>query len=308
MSTFDRNDNDDLSPDDQTMISPIENVRDLVVERQPALLMISGASIGRSYTIDKDEYLIGRVDACDLVVEDDLVSRHHCKIILTPQGAEIVDLASTNGTFLNGRRIERSTLKEGDQIQVGSVTIFRFHLQEEVEARFLNDLYDSATKDFLTHTYNKKFFIERIQAEFAHTYRHGGSLSVIVVDIDHFKKVNDTFGHLAGDIALQKVAHHIMSHTRKDDVVARFGGEEFVVLMRDCDLEQARILAENLRQGIASLKISDQTSVFNVTVSAGVATLSETTKTQFVRFESLIQHADTQLYRAKESGRNRVCA
>ena len=293
--------------DDQTRISPIESIDPLVLERTPSLLMISGPHLGRSFPIDKEEIMIGRVDNCDLLVEDELVSRHHCKILLTPDGAQLVDLASTNGTLLNGRKIDKVFLKEGDQIQVGSVTIFKYHLKEEVENKFLGELYRAATKDFLTGTYNKKYFLDRIQSEFFFTKRHGGHLSVLVVDIDHFKKVNDTYGHLAGDIALQKVSHHLLSHTRKDDMVARFGGEEFMIMMRGCDAEQARVLAENLRLGIAQMQVQATGHTFSITISVGIATLSDANKTEFTLFESLLEKADSLLYKAKTSGRNRVC-
>jgi two-component system cell cycle response regulator len=293
--------------DDQTVIQPIESIDPLQTANSPALLAISGPQLGRSFAIDKEEFMIGRVESCDLVVIDDLVSRHHCKILLTPDGSQLIDLASTNGTLLNGRRVDKGFLTEGDQIQVGSQTIFKYHLQEEVEKKFLGELFKAATKDFLTNVYNKKYFMDRLANEFFYTQRHQGKLSVLVLDIDHFKNVNDTYGHLAGDIALQKVAHHLASHTRKDDMVARFGGEEFVILMRDCDLEQARVLAEHLRKGISELNIQAHQTTINLTVSMGIACLSEQTKTQFIQFESLLEHADHQLYRAKASGRNRVC-
>ncbi|MBN8555996.1 MAG: diguanylate cyclase [Deltaproteobacteria bacterium] len=300
--------NDDS--DDQTLIQPIESIDPLESKNSPALLAISGPHLGRSFYIDKDEFLVGRVDSCDLTVVDDLVSRHHCKILLTPDGAQLVDLASTNGTLLNGRRVDRVFLKEGDQVQVGSQSIFKYHMQEEVEKKFLGELFQAATKDFLTNVYNKKYFLDRLSNEFFYTQRHNGKLSVLVIDIDHFKKINDTYGHLTGDIALQKVAHHLTSHTRKDDMVARFGGEEFVILMRDCDLEQARVLAEHLRDEISKLSLQSQSNqkTFQLTVSIGVSCLSEATQKEFVKFESLLQHADNQLYKAKSEGRNRVCA
>lgn len=303
-----KNGDSPLDSDDQTIISPIESIDGVVVKQSPALLAVSGPQIGRAYSIDKEEYMIGRVDNCDLKIEDELVSRHHCKILMTPDGAQIVDLASTNGTLINGRKVDKAFLKEGDQVQVGSQTIFKFHLQEEVEKKFLNDLFTAATKDFLTNLFNKRYFLERFSDEFFHYQRHGGKLSVLVIDIDHFKKVNDTYGHLAGDLALQKVAHYLVSNTRKDDMVARFGGEEFVIFMRDCDPEQAHTLAEHLRVGVSTLKIQTAEATFQVTISIGVATLTEQTKTRFAKFENLLQEADTQLYKAKSGGRNKVCA
>ena len=296
-------------PEDQTVVSPIQSLDPFHgSERKPTLVMISGTQLGRSFEIDKDEFMVGRVDNCDLVVEDDLVSRHHCKIILTPDGAQIVDLASTNGTLVNGRRIDKVFLKEGDQIQVGSIAIFKFSMQGEAEAKFMAQLFTAATKDFLTNAYNKKFFVERLQSEFFYTLRHGGNLAILVLDIDHFKKVNDTYGHLAGDQALKLVALHLANNTRKDDMVARFGGEEFVILMRDCDLEQAKVLAEHLREGISKINVSSGDQKFSVTASIGISTLSEANRKSMQSPEILIDLADQRLYKAKQSGRNRVCA
>lgn len=294
--------------EEQTIISPIQNVAAAEAQAAlPALLVISGPTIGRSFAIEKPDYLIGRVESCDLVIDDELVSRHHCKILTMEGNARVQDLNSTNGTFVNGRRVSECELKEGDQIQVGSTTILKFHFQEEVETRFLSELYQAATKDFLTNVYNKKYLLDRLQSEFSYAHRHGGDLSVLVLDIDHFKKINDTYGHLAGDLALQKLAHFLGTHTRRDDVVARFGGEEFVILMRDCDRTQAQSLAENLRKGISELSISTSNATFHITVSIGVSTLSESNKAQFHRFETLLEEADSKLYDAKNGGRNRVC-
>lgn len=297
----------EFQSDDKTKISPIQKLDPLEIQRKPSLLMISGVQIGRNFLME-DEFLIGRAPQCDLPIEDDLVSRHHCKITWINDTAELIDLASTNGTLLNGRKVERSFLQEGDQIQVGATTILKFQLQEDIEAKFMSQLYEAATRDFLTGAYNKKFFIERLRDEFAFSQRHQQDLSILVIDIDHFKKVNDSYGHLAGDIALKKVAHHILSHTRKDDIVARFGGEEFVVLMRDINLKKAQHLGEALRSGIQDISIKGDNSEFSVTVSIGVATLSEKSRPQFKSFDQFIEHADKRLYEAKNSGRNRVCS
>lgn len=295
--------------DDKTIIAPIQSIDPLVVEQTPSLLMISGPQIGRSYAILQDEFLIGRASSCDIPIEDDLVSRHHCKVLLKPDGAELLDLGSTNGTLVNGRKITGTVkLSEGDQVQVGSVAILKYALKEEVEAKFLGQLFEAATRDFLTSAYNKKYFVERLQEEFSFAHRHSRELSVLVIDIDHFKKINDTYGHLAGDIAIKKIAHHLMSHTRKDDIVARFGGEEFVILMRDVPKAKAQQLGEIIRKGISEIGIKSGQSTFRLTVSVGIATLSPQTKAKFEGFESLIDEADKRLYEAKSSGRNRVCA
>jgi two-component system cell cycle response regulator len=300
---------DDAAGDDKTIIAPIQSLDPLVVDQTPSFLMISGPQIGRTYAILQDEFMIGRAPSCDISIEDDLVSRHHCKVLIKPSGAELVDLGSTNGTLVNGRKITGTVkLLEGDQVQVGAVAILKYALKEEVEAKFLGQLYEAATRDFLTSAYNKKFFVERLQEEFSFAQRHLRELSVLVLDIDHFKKVNDTFGHLAGDIAIKKVAHHLISHTRKDDIVARFGGEEFVILMRDVPKTKAHQLGENLRKGVSEIQIKSGQNIFKITVSVGVATLSSQSREKYASFENLIDEADKRLYEAKTSGRNRVCA
>jgi diguanylate cyclase (GGDEF)-like protein len=293
---------------DHTVISPIESLELDENGITPSLLMISGPQIGRSFPIAQSEFMLGRSSQSDLPIEDDLVSRYHCKLVIQPDRAELIDLGSTNGTLLNGRKIDRAELKEGDQIQVGSTVILKFHFQEAIEARFMGSLFEAATKDFLTGIYNKKFFIERLQEEFHFAHRNKKDLSVLVIDLDHFKKINDTYGHLAGDVALKKVAHHLLRHTRKDDVVARFGGEEFLVLARDLSTARAQHLGEQLRKGIEGLKIQEGSQSFGVTASIGVASLLSATEIQFENFHDLLKAADQQLYQAKNSGRNRVCA
>ena len=299
--------NDDFPGSEKTIVKTIRMLNPDASDQSPALLFIAGPQIGRSIPIEKNEFIIGRVDSCDLKIEDDLVSRNHCKIIKTTNEVEIHDLGSTNGTLVNGQRIETATLKENDKIQVGSSTIFKFHLQEDVEKQFLGELFKAATKDFLTHVYNKGYFLDRLQSEFSYSKRRGGDLSVLVMDVDHFKKINDTHGHLVGDIALQKLGHYLLSHTRKDDVVARFGGEEFVMLLRDCEIEKAKKLGELLREGISKITVKTKQAAVSFTVSIGVASLTNKTNTKFEKFETLLEHADIQLYRAKEAGRNRVC-
>ncbi|MDB5036868.1 MAG: hypothetical protein JWQ35_396 [Bacteriovoracaceae bacterium] len=300
-------DAEDSQFSERTIVSPISAKNPLPREQTPALLVVSGPHIGRSFPIDKVEFMIGRVDSCDLVVEDDLVSRHHCKFVINKEGTLLSDLASTNGTLLNGHRVERNLLKEGDQIQVGSSTILKYHLQEDVERKFLAELYNAATKDFLTGAYSKKYFMDRLSSEFYYVQRNGGQLAVVILDLDFFKKINDTFGHIAGDVALKRVSQYLMTTTRKHDLVARFGGEEFIIFMRECDLMQAKALAEHLRTGVANLKIESGGKAFQVTTSIGITVMNTANQAQYPNVEALIAGADTQLYRAKNEGRNRVC-
>jgi two-component system cell cycle response regulator len=298
---------DDSTFTERTIVSPIAAKNPVSREQMPAILVISGPNIGRSFSIDKEEFMIGRVDNCDLVVDDDLVSRHHCKFVVTKDGTTIVDLASTNGTLLNGHRVERNILKEGDQIQVGSSTIFKFHLQEEVERKFLLELYNAATKDFLTGAFGKKYFMDRLSSEFFYIQRNAGQFALLILDLDFFKKVNDTYGHLAGDLTLKKIAQYLITNTRKHDLVARFGGEEFVIFMRECDLTQAQALAEHLRVGISNLQLEFNGRSFQVTASIGIATMNDVNRDQYASVDGIIDLADSHLYEAKNTGRNKIC-
>lgn len=270
------------------------------------LIVISGRSVGRMYKVSKGEMVLGRSSEADVYIDDEGVSRRHAKLAPDREGIFLVDMGSTNGTFANGQKIDSHLLTDGDRIQIGSTTILKFSYQDDIDEKFQKQLYNSATRDSLTGAFNKKHFSERLNSEFAFAARHVSPLSVILFDIDHFKQVNDVYGHLAGDEVLRRLAAVVTDQLRTEDTFARYGGEEFAVVLRETDDERAFIAAERVRRAIESTVFTHDGRDIPVTVSLGVATLKDD---NFKTVRDLVKAADDYLYRAKDNGRNRTeCA
>ena len=267
------------------------------------LIVLAGSAVGEMYKISKAETVIGRGSQADIQVIDEGISRRHASIRL--QGGQVLaaDLGSTNGTFLNGERITQHELSDGDKIQVGSTTILKFTFHDSLDESFQRQMYESALRDGLTKAFNKKYFLERLESEFAYALRHNTALSLIMFDIDHFKKVNDTQGHLAGDHALVALSAVVAQTIRKEDVFARYGGEEFAVICRGVDLAGANLFGERIRAKAEELKMEYGGQPLRITVSVGVSAVFDTSMRGII---DLIGSADDALYKAKRQGRNRV--
>ena len=217
----------------------------------------------------------------------------------------LTDRASTNGSYVNDRRVLSPTaLRDGDHVRLGADTTLRFSMVDENEEQALRRMYESAARDALTGVSNRKSFDERLTAELAFAQRHNTPLCLMLIDVDFFKRVNDTHGHQAGDAVLQAVAGVLERSIRAEDMVARYGGEEFGVIARGADLRGAAVMAERLRKSIALEAVEHQGRVLHVTASVGVASLfcCGTTRDK----PTLIALADARLYRAKQLGRDRV--
>jgi len=180
----------------------------------------------------------------------------------------------------------------------------RFAFLDEIESRLQRQLFEGAVRDALTGAYNRKFFEDRARAEIAHSLRHGGQLSLVMLDIDHFKKINDVHGHLAGDYVLKELARVVRERLRGEEIFARYGGEEFCIVAPETPLEGMRVLAEDIRRRVAEAEFVFQGERISCTISCGVAVLGAGDKDG----QSLIKSADEKLYVAKRSGRNKVCA
>jgi diguanylate cyclase (GGDEF)-like protein len=275
----------------------------------PCLLVISGNAIGRTFKLGAPEMVLGRADDADICIQDEGISRHHAKIVTHDrEQIRVIDLGSKNGTFFKGEKIEAVELHDGDRFQVGSRTIFKVTYQDNIEEEFQRQLYESATRDSLTSLYNKRFMIERLVAEFAYCSRHHVTLSLCMLDIDHFKQINDLWGHLAGDAVLRQVAKIFIKASRYEDVFCRFGGEEFAVLLRETDHEGAALFAERIRSRIEQSEFTFTDKEGNpqsirLTISGGIATMG---KEQFAEPQDVLAAADKHLYRAKQAGRNRI--
>jgi len=272
------------------------------------LTLQSGPEAGRIVRLSTTKpNTLGRADECTIPLADARLSRVHATIKHVGGTWMLIDEGSTNGTFVNGSRVEKySALDDGTRIDLGAAVSCRFTFVTEEEARALTRVYDAAMHDALTGVFNRKALDERLASEVAFAVRHVAQLAVVLLDIDDFKGINDTHGHLAGDAALRDVTARLARAVRTEDVVARYGGEEFLVIARDINLEQATQLAERLRRIIAAERVTFEAVAFSVTASFGVATIGCCGAQKDVR--TLLGLADARLYAAKRGGRNRVVA
>ncbi len=273
------------------------------IDRSAYLIVISGRSVGRMYKLDENKTTLGRSPDSGVLIEDEGVSRNHAMVERRNDEYFLIDNQSTNGVFVNGDRINMHRLEDGDKLQIGSNTILKFSFQDEVEENYQRKLIDAATKDALTGTFNKRYFVDHLKTEFAFSYRHGTQLSLLLFDIDHFKKLNDGWGHLAGDMVLKNLAGVVHKQLRTEDIFARYGGEEFGLILRETDSERAFLIAERVRRALESHEFIYEGERLPVTISVGVATLKDK---NFKSPKDLVRTADQFLYKAKEGGRNRT--
>ncbi len=273
---------------------------------QAYLIVISGPHVGKMFKVDQSEATVGRSSKADMYVNDVGISRKHARLVAYGNDVFVEDMESANGTYLNGDRVKRRVqLEDGDKITLGSTTILKFTYHDRLDETFQKQMFDAALRDGLTGAYNKNFLLNHLNTELAFALRHGTPLSVIMFDVDHFKPVNDTYGHLAGDAILKRLAEISISTLRTDDIFARYGGEEFTIVSRGTTQERAAIIAERLRQIINKTDFIFDGQHIPITVSLGVAGLPDTPAQTT---DDLIGAADAALYQAKNSGRNRVCA
>lgn len=291
--------------EEQTVIHKRVPMGGSPVERNASLLVLSGRALGQLFKIPPGEVVLGRSTEADIRLDDEGVSRLHAKIRRRTDGTvEVVDLDSTNGTYVNGAQIRHFTLSDGDRIQIGSVTILQFRYQDSLEEQLQQQLRESVIRDPLTQAYNKRYFNEQLEKDFSHAQRHRLPLSLVMLDVDHFKHINDSHGHPAGDHVLQRLSATIMASLRTEDSFCRVGGEEFSVIMRDCTETEALQLAERLRRLVASTQFVYGGKVLPVTISLGVSSLD---LVRHPRTIELVEEADRCLYEAKRRGRNRTC-
>jgi len=271
---------------------------------RPLLQVLVGLNAGQVFTLDRDETVIGRDREADVYLDDVGISRRHARIVRDGERYVLEDLGSTNGILMNGRSVALVDLADGDRVQLGSKVVLRFALIAADEEALARKLYDGSTRDALTRAYNRKYVGERLTSEVAYARRHETALGLVMFDLDHFKRVNDTFGHLAGDVVLRVVAAQAEKSIRTEDVLARYGGEEFVVLVRGIDRESVGVVAERIRRNVERLSIPWESRTIRTTVSVGVASLSDCEPKATP--EVLVALADKRLYEAKASGRNCV--
>lgn len=270
----------------------------------PGLMTLTGTVAGRVFRLSGDRLVIGRARDAEIQLLDAGVSRRHCVIARDDEGRyRVEDLGSTNGTLVDGEPVKSAELRAGDRIQIGPEVILQFSWFDETEEELANKLVEAARVDALTGVLNRRSYEERLAAELAFAARHRERLAFVAFDIDHFKKVNDTYGHPAGDAVLRAVADVVRKTLRAEDIFARVGGEEFVVITRGLSREAGAVLAERLRVLVEDLVVDVPPEKLRVTISLGVASLDERPNDNAV---AVLELLDDRLYEAKERGRNRV--
>ncbi len=268
------------------------------------LVRLQGSQVGQVVTLHGSEWKVGRARNADLWLGDSGVSRAHARFVWENGAYVLEDLGSANGSYANGNQITRTSIKDGDVLQFGPTAVFRYSVTDADQEAMLQQLYDASVTDSLTGAYNREHFDTRLESEISFSRRHETQLSLLLLDIDFFKKVNDTYGHQAGDAVLVEMSAAISSNLRAEDVFARYGGEEFAVILRGIDIENAYHVGERFRVIVQSLRIEFGNQVIPITVSVGAASLEGCGED--ADSEALIAATDRRLYIAKRGGRNRV--
>jgi diguanylate cyclase (GGDEF)-like protein len=294
-------------PSERTALVTLRELKDVRNQAKDRYLLIRarGAQLGQVTKLGDDVQRIGRSSECEIWLNDDGVSRRHA-LIAFEDGAHVVrDTESANGTFVGGQRVESTVLRDGDLIQFGPQAIFRYAIADEGQEQLLRQLYEASVTDALTGANNREHFDNQLRMELSYARRHGSDVSLVMFDVDHFKRVNDTYGHPMGDEVLVEISKATRRLVRGEDVFARYGGEEFALILRGIPLEGSRAVGERLRERIAALEFQSERGSFKVTVSVGCASFATTSEPSV---ETLVQFADRRLYAAKHGGRNRVVA
>ncbi len=263
------------------------------------IVVIYGAELGKRVPLGTRSFEIGRSSKSDLFIDQESTSRHHARITFDGEHYRVLDLKSTNGTYVNEVAIGDHRLTDGDLLRVGR-SILKFMTGENIEVHYHEEIYRLMTIDGLTQILNRRYFDEALDREFNRSRRYNRPLSLVAFDVDHFKRVNDTYGHLAGDTLLRQIARVVKPRLRREDIFARTGGEEFGVLLPEVDLEGARATAEKVRRIVETTTVTHAPHVITCTVSLGVAILAPGEESP----AGLYERADERLYEAKQKGRN----
>ena len=284
--------------------------------RRPVLTSLRGELLATPIPLERDMVTIGRALDADIRLNDSKASRLHAKICTeSVEGSDVrrfllKDLGSTNGTLVNGQSVKEKLLNDGDKILIGD-HLFRFEMLDEIDQEFQQQIHRLLGHDELTGLLTSKSFFTELRREAARAEEERQPFCVLMMDLDHFKHVNDTYGHLVGSRTLESLGAIIKDALRSGDVAARFGGEEFAAFLLDADYAQAMVAAERVRRAVethlfsaAKVTSQDQGEVFSITISIGIAAFPDDATDPI----QLVEMADSALYRAKRNGRNTICA
>ena len=278
-------------------------MNELKGERHKSCIIIGGDQIGKIFHLSKQSNVIGRAEDADINLDSSTVSRKHAVISMDRENRVFIkDLNSSNGTYVNGRRITESDLNEGDIFSIGIYKLKLASLSKH-DTVFFRQMLENAEKDSLTGAYNKGFITRLLGTVLAEAEYTKRLISIAMVDIDHFKTINDTYGHIAGDTVLKHIAGLFGKYLRSADKFGRFGGEEFLIVFDGTPINDARIISERIRKMVMEHPTVYDDQDIKVTISIG---LESNENKQITGAESFIKLADEKLYTAKKNGRNRV--
>ncbi len=267
------------------------------------LLYPPGPYMGRRFPLTGSKLILGRDRSCNIQIDRDSVSRRHARFSCREDGWHLQDLESTNGSSVNDVSVTEAPLRDGDFIKIGGV-IFKFLAGAGIEASYHDELYQLTIKDALTSAHNKRHFLELFERELFRCARYGRPLSLLLIDVDHFKSFNDKHGHLTGDHLLRELARRIRERVHPEALLARYGGGEFAVVLPEIDLTDARTFGEQVRRLVAEHPFEYEGQTFEISVSIGVACVEGGA----IDVPKFIKVAKDNLHRAKREGRNRVVA
>ena len=291
----------DPSKEPTAVRKSVAQIQKEALSKEACLVVIYGPDLGRKFTLTNQSLTVGRVDGCDIQLDEGEVSRNHCTVAHREGQVIIHDLASTNGTYVNDKLVEVSPIQNGDLIRIGG-TILKFLASGSLESTYHEELFNLTTRDGLTQTHNKRFLLDSLQREVGRSKRYGRPLSLLMMDIDHFKLVNDVFGHLAGDHVLKHLVKVILEQIREQDIMARFGGEEFVVILPEIGFQGSITCAERIRHLVEETRFIYDGSKIPVNVSIGLVSSKKGSHDA----DDMLRIVDANLYEAKRRGRNQI--
>ncbi len=292
----------DVRDDETTEILDIANLESGRLKAAAHLTVLAGPRVGEMTKIG-GEIVIGRGPDVDFRIVGKGISREHLRLVSGAKGVMAEDLESSNGSLVNGKRISEQLLVDGDKIQLGEASILKFSYADEVDESFQQRMYAAAIRDPLTTLHNRQHLREHLESELAFANRHETPLCVIMMDLDHFKAVNDTHGHGIGDAVLVGFSEFLKDAIRSEDFAARYGGEEFVLVCRGIRGKVGLAVAARLLKDLGERSLVPERPEVRVTMSAGVAA---TPDGRYATPEAILDAADGALYAAKDAGRNCV--
>lgn len=288
--------------EDETIINNDNVIRFNPMVIHPYLIVLYPQSDFTQIPLEKGTIILGRGQGADIRFDDELVSRRHCALSFDGQNVTVEDLGSTNGTFVDGNFVHKQILDSDNRLQIGKM-VLKVAYKDPSEEAFSRELYEAATMDSLTGILNRKAFMDRSAGELVFARRNNSFIHIIMIDVDDFKRVNDSWGHQCGDLILKEVARQLNEEKRDSDLLCRYGGEEFLLLMSGISPEDAKKRAEKLRSTIERHIFSWMDTIIPVTISLGLVSQEGCNVTQI---NELIAESDRLLYVAKNCGKNQV--